>query len=252
MSTNHTRGQKGIAQAALVAATTGLSVLALTSGVLAAPPSAHAYPTVPLAPACQDWKLNSNTLSLGLSNGHRVELPWNGMFAGPGEARLYNAGSADEIGYGNVSSGGISHGHLDFTIFWFSPIENKDANHFVGDVDKMGSASGYTTNTKGARADWNANEHFECATPAPADAPAPQAPPPRPVGKAKTATVVGEDVNVYNAKNEPDGAGTVVGILRVGQQVTLLDSCKPQAWCQVAGPAVPSGQGWVWGHLQLP
>ncbi|MGV0742555.1 hypothetical protein [Mycolicibacterium sp. XJ870] len=76
-------------------------------------------------------------------------------------------------------------------------------------------------------------------------APAQQAP-----AKA-TATVAG-DVDVYNAKNEPDGAGQVVGILRVGQEVGLVGNCSPEAWCQVTGDTVPGGTGWVWGHLQLP
>lgn len=66
----------------------------------------------------------------------------------------------------------------------------------------------------------------------------------------KLATVTGEDVDVYNAKNEPDGAGQVVGMLRVGTQVQPMGSCAPESWCQVT---LPNGSaGWVWGHLQLP
>ncbi|MFF7751284.1 CAP domain-containing protein [Streptomyces sp. NPDC007971] len=74
-----------------------------------------------------------------------------------------------------------------------------------------------------------------------------QAPPPA----ERMATVVGEDVDVYNVKNEPDGAGRVIGILRVGQQVKLVGSCQLESWCQVAGGNVPGGNGWVWGHLQF-
>ncbi|MEU9986041.1 CAP domain-containing protein [Streptomyces sp. NPDC048045] len=74
-----------------------------------------------------------------------------------------------------------------------------------------------------------------------------QAPPPA----ERMATVTGEDVDVYNVKNEPDGAGRVIGILRVGQQVKLVGSCQLESWCQVAGGNVPGGNGWVWGHLQF-
>ena len=59
------------------------------------------------------------------------------------------------------------------------------------------------------------------------------------------------DVDVYNAKNEPDGAGHVVGILRQGGAVTLVGNCAPDSWCEVSGDAVPGGHGWVWGHLNL-
>jgi hypothetical protein len=65
-----------------------------------------------------------------------------------------------------------------------------------------------------------------------------------------TATVT-SDVDVYNAKNEPDGAGHVVGMLATGKQVQLVGPCQPQSWCQVSGDAVPGGQGWVWGALQF-
>ena len=65
---------------------------------------------------------------------------------------------------------------------------------------------------------------------------------------APTATVAA-DVDVYNAKNEPDGAGQVVGMLRQGGTVTLTGTCAPESWCEASGDAVPGGQGWVWGHL---
>ena len=67
---------------------------------------------------------------------------------------------------------------------------------------------------------------------------------------APTASVAA-DVDVYNAKNEPDGAGHVVGILRQGGAVTLVGNCAPDSWCEVSGDAVPGGHGWVWGHLNL-
>jgi hypothetical protein len=71
-----------------------------------------------------------------------------------------------------------------------------------------------------------------------------------PVPSAPTATVAA-DVDVYNAKNEPDGAGKVVGILRQGGAVKLVGDCAPESWCEVSGDPVPGGHGWVWGHLNL-
>jgi hypothetical protein len=67
---------------------------------------------------------------------------------------------------------------------------------------------------------------------------------------APTADVTA-DVDLYNAKNEPDGTGQVVGILRQGGTVTLVGGCAPESWCEVSGDAVPGGHGWVWGHLNL-
>ena len=69
--------------------------------------------------------------------------------------------------------------------------------------------------------------------------------------RVPTATAVG-DVDVYSAKNEPDGAGHVVGILRKGSTVSLVGDCDAQSWCEVSGDAVPGQRGWVWGHLELP
>jgi hypothetical protein len=95
---------------------------------------------------------------------------------------------------------------------------------------------------------WSGSPGVRCVTPQQAGPPEAPAPQPSP----RTATVVGEDVDVYNAKNEPDGAGQVVGILRVGRQVSLVGDCVPQDWCEVVGDQVPGGRGWVWGHLELP
>ncbi|WP_158839002.1 CAP domain-containing protein [Streptomyces sp. NRRL S-1022] len=68
---------------------------------------------------------------------------------------------------------------------------------------------------------------------------------PYPPGQAspptkRMATVAGEDVDVYNVKNEPDGAGRVIGILRVGQQVQLVGSCAPESGRCRAGDRHPA------------
>lgn len=91
----------------------------------------------------------------------------------------------------------------------------------------------------------------DVAAPPPAGPPPPQAP--------KLATVTG-DVDVYPKPNINNDQ-TSLGILRAGKQVEPLGSaepgqqgqpCAPNAWCTVKGPDVPTGQGVIWGHLQLP
>jgi hypothetical protein len=59
------------------------------------------------------------------------------------------------------------------------------------------------------------------------------------------------DVDVYDHKNEPDGAGQIVGVLRSPNTVQLLGPCQKKSWCNVSGDAVPTGSGWVWGALDF-
>jgi hypothetical protein len=65
-----------------------------------------------------------------------------------------------------------------------------------------------------------------------------------PSGDAKAALTgkVTDDVDLYDA---PDGnTGKVVGVLRRGQTVTLVATCRKDDWCQIARP-----QGWAWGEF---
>jgi hypothetical protein len=68
-----------------------------------------------------------------------------------------------------------------------------------------------------------------------------------PLGGNPTATVI-QDVDVYDA---PGGNGHVTGVLRANNRVQLAGACQKQDWCHVLGPAVPNGDGWVWGALQF-
>jgi hypothetical protein len=72
----------------------------------------------------------------------------------------------------------------------------------------------------------------------------------RKVGKAPgTAKVIG-DVEVYN---RTDGPGKhQIGILRVGQQVPLIEPCSFDAFCHVSVPEMEGGSGYAWapGLLQ--
>jgi hypothetical protein len=68
-----------------------------------------------------------------------------------------------------------------------------------------------------------------------------------PLGGNPTATVT-QDVDVYDA---PGGNGNVTGVLRANATVQLAGACQKPDWCHVLGPAVPNGNGWVWGALQF-
>ena len=70
-------------------------------------------------------------------------------------------------------------------------------------------------------------------------APAPPVPP-----AANPIATVTADVDVYNV---PGGRGVVVGILRAGNTVPLLEPCQDN-WCHVQAE-VPGGNGWVWGDF---
>jgi hypothetical protein len=80
---------------------------------------------------------------------------------------------------------------------------------------------------------------------------------PVPIGKVHLMATVTGDVNVYDAINFPEGAAHFLGILEGGNgnQVERIGgeggTCQMDHWCEVKGPAVPTGQGWIWGHLQF-
>ena len=225
------------------AAATAISAV----GLLVVPVPAQAEPTFPLAPACSQYKFIGD-FALNQSNGYRVEFPSQGPAA---SGRATATGGDGSQMFGNVS-GGIQGRNVDFTIRWDGGGAQGHYTGFIGDDDFVHGGSTVDEKTPSSKASWDSTVPFGCAdAPPPAQAPA-QKPPEQPATPAaKTATVAGEAVDVYNAKNEPDGAGQVIGMLTVGTQVQLVGSCAPSSWCQIAGPNVPGGNGWVWGHLQF-
>jgi hypothetical protein len=166
----------------------------------------------------------------------------------------------NEIGparIGTARGDGLYGRTIDFKVFW----PNGGISEIKGRVNDDRSASGTVVSTAtGTSSDgpWSGNWHsafadFRCAKGHKLGQ--------RPIGgDGQTAAVasdvqtaaVASDVDVYNAKNEPDGTGQVVGMLRAGNSVKLAGSCAPDSWCEVSGDSVPSGHGWVWGHLELP
>lgn len=246
----------------------------------------YTFPDAPTdAPAYDDFKFN---VELVQDNGIHVYLQTTdnevqqAMYVKPFAPDLINesfltGGDPNPVTFpvNGAAAGGLKGRAIDFKVRW----ENQFTNVYTGQVNDDGSASGTTINNGGTPNTWHsAFADFKCA-PAPwpdlgsvgSLAGQTEQGPPRKLGRDSVedaplqrqlvapqvlpnnqATVVGEDVDVYNAKNEPDGAGQIVGVLRVGNTVTPVGNCSPDSWCEVSGDSVPSGHGWVWGHLELP
>jgi hypothetical protein len=155
-----------------------------------------------------------------------------------------------------AAAGGLTGRTIDFKVRW----ENKLTTVYKGQVNDDGSASGTMSTSNGNEGTWRSTfNDFRCApgrtlgrVPVGQSHPAREVMPNLPDVLPTPSATVAADVDVYNAKNEPDGAGQVVGMLRTGNSVGLMGDCAPESWCEVSGDAVPSGRGWVWGHLTLP
>jgi hypothetical protein len=219
-------------------------------GFLTVPAPAQALPMIPLAPACSDYQFKGQ-FSLNQSNGATVSFDSTGQTA-TGRAVADTGGPALDLMRGKVG-GGIQGRHLEFTIQW----DRGPIGHYAGDVDDSGFAHGNTVDVTdtSSTATWDATTPLACMPPAAPPPPPPpppvQAPPQAPPAPAAKTAEVASDVDVYDA---PGGNGKVLGILRADpapQKVELVGSCQPNDWCQVAGPNVPTGKGFVWGSLKL-
>jgi hypothetical protein len=214
--------------------------------------SAVGFLTVP-APAradaaCGQYQFTGD-FGLTQSNGWYVGFGARGTNVN-GSARASHPGKP--LGDAGFVSGGIQGRHVDFTIAWTLAENNGAKGHYWGDVDDNGLAHGQNVDeaNPGHGASWDSTTPLGCVASSAAPPP-PAAPPERPIapiGKTHGATVT-NDVDLYDVKNVPDGAGKVIGMLPAGAVVTLLGSCNPQDWCNVKTDQ--AGTGWVWGNLQL-
>jgi hypothetical protein len=209
----------------------------LVGGFLTVPIPAQADPMLPLAPPrCVQFGFPGD-VQLRQSNGWTVTFSSVGSVAsGPAQATGASGGKMT----GNIS-GGITGNKIDLTIRWDNGPRGRYSG-FVGDDYHMSGDSVDKVNPS-STATYRSVFPISCLTTA--DPAPPQQPPPTP-----KATVTG-DVDVYAAPNINDDL-TPLGILKGGKQVELVGPCQPEDWCQVKGPDVPGGQGFIWGHLQLP
>ncbi len=208
------------------------------------------------------------SMTLWQSDYWKVEVPGSGKrFSGRASAHSVSSGT-DQFGTVNGTISGTQPPRIDFTIDW----ENGHKSRYYGDVDasNYGKASGFRDDL---RTDppvrdgttWDATAGLLCITdlierePPPQQSPPEQnppqqAPPQQAPPAIPKATVIDEAVDVYDRPNEEPlfNPAKKLGVLQVGKQVELVGSCAAESWCQVKGPDVPTGQGFVWGHLQLP
>lgn len=198
-----------------------------------APAPAHAYPTVPLAPACLQYGFPGD-VQIRQSNGWNVSFSSTGTTAsGPATAK----GASGAEMHGPIS-GSINQRHVELAVKW----DSGQTGSYAGDVGDDGKAHGTT-----GSASWDTVFPLSCIT-------QPDAPAAKPI-----ATVVGENVDVYNIAagdvpdpNDPNApVGVKIGELQVGRQVELAGACNPQDWCKVLVPELKGGVGFVWGHLKF-
>lgn len=218
-------------------------------GFIGPPALAQARPMLPLGPACTQYGFNGEFSVRGL--GEVGAGGWTVTFTSTGSAASGTALAVFDDGgtvYGTVR-GGIQGRTVDLAITW----NNKPNNIWtlVGTVEDDGLVH------NGGPSFWTSSRPLACkdldirtnTLPGPIvtapGAPAPPTPPAAPVA----AKVVG-DVDVYDAAH---GGRTVIGVLYDGTYVLLAkkEACPQNDWCQVTGPNVPTGNGWVWGHLEF-
>ena len=203
---------------------------------------AGGFLATPAAHADTSCTVNGEYLRLQQHEGNyttTTSVNANGSALGPGVVTVPPSGTNGTYG---TASGSINGRAINVHITW---SDNKGTADFTGTVGNDGIAHGTSTGTPIPINLWNPGP-WDTAAGA-LNCPAGESPQTQ---GAKTATVT-NDVDLYNKKNEPDGAGQVVGMLNSGTQVQLVGSCEPSSWCQVGGPNVPGGNGWVWGNLQL-
>ena len=205
-------------------------------GLLEAPIAAQAAPT------CEMYGFAGEVTITGQGAIILLRFSANGTSAhGPATAMSDKGGAMT----GFIAGGIIENGpgiHLTFT----PDVALAGGPYvFTGEIRQtdliaVGSQSGGFWNTEGPLACLQGGAQ-----------PNPGPPPPLPPTTPARATVVGEDVDVYERPNINDDL-TPIGTLRVNTQVQVVGDCQPEAWCQVKGPDVPTGQGFIWGHLDLP
>ncbi|RDH75986.1 hypothetical protein DVS77_23160 [Mycolicibacterium moriokaense] len=213
-------------------------------------------------PRCAQWVWGDSALFLDMA-GARVGIPWtkgtSSVRTGNTDARFIAQQFTME---GSAEGGWSPQGSFDVTVHWTKGIPAAYApnhsNHFLGNLNDLGVPSGWSTDENGVSSgEWSSASPFTCVkreaapadnTPAQPGQDTPKIDPNGPV-VAGTAARVSSDVDVYDNKNEPDGAGTIIGILKVDAPVQLLTDCQKKSWCKVSGDKVPTGSGWIWGAL---
>jgi hypothetical protein len=194
---------------------------------------------VPLAPpACQQYKIAG--FAYVITSDKQIDTAWS-----PDG----NGGRANYGGFGGTGSmgelvGGMNGSHADFTIVWTRGPLAGGRDHFVGDVRDDLSLDGTHVSNDGASAPWHLQDKVQCVGPAAA------------VDKPSGNATVVANTDIYD---KPDGEGTKIGTLYVGEEYPLMEPCRDD-WCRVGGielggfEGLPNGTAWVYskGFLTFP
>jgi hypothetical protein len=231
----------------LLAAATAITAVAF----LTALPPGQADPV-----KCAQWGFNGRFEASG-RNGWWVTFNTGGQTVAGVSATVsfLDGGKVN----GNIISGGIQGNQVDFDIQWNDKPNN--VWYFTGTVSDDGLVHDGKEGLRNVPpdyfgevfSDWGSTTPLKCK-----DAPAPTNTTLTPTPAQRTATVVGDDVKVYNiAHDDVDTGngivGAVIGTLQAGQKVEVQTqgsaTCKPDDWCKVLSSGLPGGYGFVLGHL---
>jgi hypothetical protein len=198
-------------------------------------------------PICSEWDLTGKWY-INQTNGFDVifQIVQTGTQLS-GDAWYYAKNNSD-------GRHGSLEGHLNGDLFVIvAHWDGAGAGEYSGYITPKGLIAGNTTDLSNtsSRARWSGDYRYPAKYKVAAAAPAPAAPskPLNKLGKRpilaklgqKTVNVI-NDVEVYDA---PNGQGNKIGELKAPNTVKLAEACQNN-WCHVLGPAVPTGNGWVY------
>jgi hypothetical protein len=175
-----------------------------------------AIPAGPVQAANCVWEFNG-PFTFTQGDGFTVDLPTDqSKSVTAGIAVLYDP--VANITWNGAGSGGIQGNSISVNVEWFG-LENRSYPGTIGpDGLVAGTVQGPTVNTT-----YQSTSALRCI---PEDA------------AAQRGVTVNGDVDLYDV---PDGVGNIIGMLRQGTTVQLVEPCR-EGWCHVQN-------GWVWGEF---
>jgi hypothetical protein len=203
-------------------------------GFLTVPVPAQATPMFPLAPpGCNQFEFPGGVNILEVGTGWSVAFDATGKTL---NARV-TAKHPGETKLGTITGGFTNVSHVDMTVNY----DNGQSQRYIGDVDFNDNRKLAGQTASGVF--WRTQFPIMCGEVVP------QANPGAP---SKTGFITTppeyDEVDVYDV---PDGVGKVVGTVAKDKGVQVNADCQPDTWCLIRGVAVPTGQGWIWGHLRF-
>jgi hypothetical protein len=172
----------------LRAATVATALFAGAMAGVAAPPTAGA------APACQEWKLQENVLSMTTSDGSRATFDWDPGSQQPTHGQMTSGRTLWRDSY---IAGKLEGTTVAFTVAWkeqaggfggdgpgFNGVYTDD---FRGTINPDGLVAGTRRDSANNSTSWVSDQRFTCTKPAEDPKPVPDKPI-RGVGKPRVGT----------------------------------------------------------------